>query len=222
MQPQNTTNTKRHDNAHEQLPSYSSLQSSLRSSESKGKDMQREIETLKLLNSDLQQTIKERQQEIGNLISSKSALQQNLDSRQQEIGSLKFSKTALQKNLQVLKQENGNLKSSETDLQRHLDGLLDELDSQKLKAQTSFNVLLNESEQLKKDMKKLEALHIKSVNSVGTGLEPITDEKFIKRFRGLHDDVLIPISSLISYKSLLLTYDIMIGQRMVPETDSKV
>ncbi|CCX17469.1 Protein of unknown function [Pyronema omphalodes CBS 100304] len=36
---------------------------------------------------------------------------------------------------------------------------------------------------------KLTAEHIKSVNSVGTGLEPITDEEFKQKFQKLHDQV---------------------------------
>jgi DNA repair exonuclease SbcCD ATPase subunit len=40
---------------------------------------------------------------------------------------------------------------------------------------------------------KLTTEHIKSVNSVGTGLEPITDEEFIKSFRTLQDQVCNPI-----------------------------
>ena len=55
--------------------------------------------------------------------------------------------------------------------------------------QSDHEKLLVESETLRNRLKELEALHIKSINNVGTGLEPITDEILTARFRELRDEV---------------------------------
>jgi len=49
--------------------------------------------------------------------------------------------------------------------------------------------LLREKTQLKKRLDTLQTSHIQSVNSVGTGLEPISDQTFEDRFRALQDEV---------------------------------
>ncbi|KAA8907974.1 hypothetical protein FN846DRAFT_686322 [Sphaerosporella brunnea] len=49
--------------------------------------------------------------------------------------------------------------------------------------------LLSEKARLKEKIDELHNSHVLSLNSVGTGLEPISDQTFEERFRVLHDDV---------------------------------
>lgn len=55
-----------------------------------------------------------------------------------------------------------------------------------------LNVERNNSGNLNAELCKLQESHIRSVNSVGTGLDPITDQELKKRFQGLQDKVAIP------------------------------
>lgn len=63
------------------------------------------------------------------------------------------------------------------------------LDEETHRSEVSRQNYLKEMTQLDSKIQDLHAIHIKSVNSVDTGLEPITDQAFQTRFRTLQDDV---------------------------------
>jgi hypothetical protein len=71
--------------------------------------------------------------------------------------------------------------------------------------------LFREKTRLKKRLDTLQTSHIHSVNSVGTGLEPISDQTFEDRFRALQDEVCCCIPVMVNSNDIL-------GQRLVPET----
>jgi hypothetical protein len=58
--------------------------------------------------------------------------------------------------------------------------------------------LSSEIKQLKVKLGELHNSHVTSVNSVGTGLEPISVQTFKERFRTLHDDVCALFFSCLS------------------------
>jgi len=64
-----------------------------------------------------------------------------------------------------------------------------ELEEEKTLAATRLANHQHELEVQKSKFDRLNAAHIKSVNSVGTGLEPITDLEFTSKFRDLQDQV---------------------------------
>jgi Skp family chaperone for outer membrane proteins len=59
------------------------------------------------------------------------------------------------------------------------------------------NKYIQEIEELKGKLNELHASHIRAVNSVGTGLEPIADKTFEERFRSIHDEVCLYPPALI-------------------------
>ncbi|KAF8243916.1 hypothetical protein K440DRAFT_32096 [Wilcoxina mikolae CBS 423.85] len=64
-----------------------------------------------------------------------------------------------------------------------------ELDEEKNLAATRLVKHQHELEVQQHKFDRLNAAHIKNVNSVGTGLEPITDQEFTSKFRDLQDQI---------------------------------
>jgi chromosome segregation ATPase len=61
---------------------------------------------------------------------------------------------------------------------------------------SNVNMLTHENARLKKTLQELQADHIRSVNSIGTGLESIADKTFEDTFRGLQKQVYVPTFSV--------------------------
>ncbi|KAF8544619.1 hypothetical protein BDD12DRAFT_814954 [Trichophaea hybrida] len=68
-------------------------------------------------------------------------------------------------------------------------GLREFQEEENAKAILAMDERTAERDQLKSKLKELQASHIRSVNSVGTGLEYISDQTFKDNLRGLHDKV---------------------------------
>jgi len=100
------------------------------------------------------------------------------------------------KQMRALEDENKNLKHENNKLLRRLE----EFDNAHKELHKRYNTEMRraaaervEYQQqigfLEHRHEELTASHIRSVTSVGTGLEPISDETFDREFRKLHDDV---------------------------------
>jgi SMC interacting uncharacterized protein involved in chromosome segregation len=57
---------------------------------------------------------------------------------------------------------------------------------------SNVNILTQENVRLKRNLQELQADHVRSVNSIGTGLESIADKTFEDTFRGLQKQVYTP------------------------------
>jgi regulator of replication initiation timing len=95
---------------------------------------------------------------------------------------LKAEKAALMADNTALMAENEALHGQNTQLRRMVHELRAKLDM----AQSEY---LKERQQLKGKLDGLTNAHVQSVSSVGTGLEPISDQTFDDRFRALRDNV---------------------------------
>jgi hypothetical protein len=72
---------------------------------------------------------------------------------------------------------------------KRLQKVISDLQHNFAQLESSNQELFREKTQLKQRLETLQTSHIQSINSVNTGLEPISDETFEKGFRALHDDV---------------------------------
>ncbi|KAF8249242.1 hypothetical protein K440DRAFT_215525 [Wilcoxina mikolae CBS 423.85] len=64
-----------------------------------------------------------------------------------------------------------------------------DLDDERQLAHNTTQRLQGELQHYKRELEELHTSHIRSVNDVGTGLEPISDQEFQKRIRSLHDEL---------------------------------
>jgi DNA repair exonuclease SbcCD ATPase subunit len=116
--------------------------------------------------------------------------------RRAEGGNRKRGKQSLEEDNKKLKRYNQTLEENNKKLNRQLDEynntnkeLKRKYDDELRRAQSERVEYQKQIAYLEHRHEELTASHIRSVSSIGTGLEPITDETFEREFRKLHDDV---------------------------------
>ncbi|KAI5812786.1 hypothetical protein BZA77DRAFT_323317 [Pyronema omphalodes] len=106
-----------------------------------------------------------------------------------EYDSIKQAYEGSVKNVKNLEEDKETLKQSRNKHKEKAERLERALEEEKSTSAERLQTYQNALEAEKARFSKLTTEHIKSINSVGTGLEPITDEYFIKAFRTLQDQV---------------------------------
>ncbi|KAF8247381.1 hypothetical protein K440DRAFT_661488 [Wilcoxina mikolae CBS 423.85] len=89
---------------------------------------------------------------------------------------------SLQLEINKLQESKGGYKSENEKLRRKLQEM-------KIHYSSENEKCWSEIDRQKSKFEALQASHIRSVNNVGTGLEPISDQEFETRFQALHDEV---------------------------------
>jgi len=85
--------------------------------------------------------------------------------------------------------QKGMLEAEHNELKSANDKLRWVLDAEKEKAAMESAEHTEERDDLKRKLEELRVSHFRSVSSVGTGLEPISDQIIEEKFRALHDKV---------------------------------
>jgi hypothetical protein len=80
------------------------------------------------------------------------------------------------------------------ELKAEYDKLSRNREREKKKAASESAEHAKEKDELHIKIEELHVTHIKSVNNIGTGLEPITDQTFRERFVTLHANVYSPLA----------------------------
>jgi len=91
-----------------------------------------------------------------------------------------------------------------------------DLDDEKQLAFNTTQRMQDKLQHYKNELEELHTSHMRSVNDVGTGLQPISDQEFEKRIRSLHDEVCFLILTQSFCFALLLTFSIP-GKWLVSE-----
>jgi hypothetical protein len=97
---------------------------------------------------------------------------------------------------QLLQADYAALGAENADRQKLVIHLQRVVNDQRVKSDMMQSEYLKERQQLKAKLDGLTNAHVQSVSSVGTGLEPISDQTFDDRFRALRDSVCIYHSDL--------------------------
>jgi predicted RNase H-like nuclease (RuvC/YqgF family) len=110
---------------------------------------------------------------------------------------------SLRKSLEHQEEETNRLKSEcmgwqvySKDAQKKYDNENSSLNKKLNDLKLNVNMLTQENARLKRNLQELQADHVRSVNSIGTGLESISDKTFEDKFRGLQKQVYIPTFSV--------------------------
>jgi hypothetical protein len=91
-----------------------------------------------------------------------------------------------------------------------------DLDDEKQLAFNTTQRMQDKLQHYKNELEELHTSHMRSVNDVGTGLQPISDQEFEKRIRSLHDEVCFLILTQSFCFALPLTFSIP-GKWLVSE-----
>ncbi|KAF8544622.1 hypothetical protein BDD12DRAFT_481317 [Trichophaea hybrida] len=135
-----------------------------------------------------------------------------------EISKLEINK--LQESKREYKSENEKLRRKLQEIEIHYSSenekLRRKLQEMEIHYSSENEKRWSEIDRQKSKFEALQASHIRSVNSVGTGLEPISDQEFESRFQALHDEVNVHVFHL---GLIFFAYGIyVLGGRMVPES----
>jgi chromosome segregation ATPase len=103
------------------------------------------------------------------------ALKEKLNAMNERLHSSHLEITKLQESKRKYKTENEILRRT--------------LEEEKIQYSTAAEKYWNEIDRQKSKFDALQASHIRSVNNIGTGLDPISDQEFESRFQVLHDEV---------------------------------
>ncbi|KAF8243756.1 hypothetical protein K440DRAFT_35934 [Wilcoxina mikolae CBS 423.85] len=168
-------------------------------------DLQQQLEERNVNMKDLEEQAKKYCRELKNGMKDKcTKLESHLAEREGEIASLKrklarqeAETNSLKSDCQKLQHDNHHAKNEwQAYLQNIQKQHISELNDLKSRWTADVNKHAQENDRLKRNLEELQADHVRSVNSIGTGLEPIADMTFEDRFRGLQEQAYIPTISV--------------------------
>jgi small-conductance mechanosensitive channel len=110
----------------------------------------------------------------------------SLESENGELHALKEKLDATNEKLQL---EITKLQQSKEEYKAENEMIKRTLEEEKIQYSSASEKYRSEIDRQKSKCDALQASHIRSVNNIGTGLEPISDQEFESRFQALHDEV---------------------------------
>jgi hypothetical protein len=114
---------------------------------------------------------------------------QSLESESSEVHALKGKLNAMNKSLHSSQLEITKLQQSKEKYKTENEILRRKLEEQRIQYSSASEKYQSEIDRQNSKCDALQASHIRAVNNIGTGLEPISDQEFETRFQALHDEV---------------------------------